>query len=128
MSRLTIRIAVAGGALAATALCGGTAFAADYGGVSGGGAGSTPGTTSGSGGSSGGSLSPASTTTSGGSGAGTTSNGGTVSGSGTSSGGSGSLPFTGFELATALTLGAGAIGAGSAVVVASRRRRTSATA
>jgi hypothetical protein len=44
-----------------------------------------------------------------------------VTGGGTGS--SSSLPFTGFELATALTIGVGAIGAGSAVVLASRRRR-----
>jgi hypothetical protein len=35
------------------------------------------------------------------------------------------LPFNGFELATALTLGVGAIGAGSVAVIASRRRRGS---
>jgi hypothetical protein len=40
-------------------------------------------------------------------------------------GGEVDLPFTGFELATALTLGAGALGAGSVVVIASRRRRGS---
>ena len=126
MSRRTIRVAVAGGALATVALCGGTAFAANsYPVQGGGGGGNTPGGT-GTGGTGG-------TGTTGGNTGGSqfTSNGGTVTGGGgasTTSGG-GSLPFTGFELVTALTLGVGAIGAGSVVVVASRRRRgTSAVA
>src|SRR4051812_41158809 len=52
MSRRAIRVAVASGAVAASVLVGGTAFAADadYGGVGGGGGGSTPGTPSGGGG------------------------------------------------------------------------------
>jgi hypothetical protein len=122
MSRRTIRLAAAGGVVATVALCGGTAFAADAeypvpppagnpGGTPGGGnGGNTPGGSLGN--------SPGISFTS------TTSNGGSVSGGGSGTSGSGSsLPFTGFELATALTLGVGAIGAGSIVVVASRRRR-----
>jgi hypothetical protein len=124
MSRQTIRLAVVGGAVAASVLCAGTAFAADYPGPGANGGGSSPatGTSNGSG-----ALTGASTTSSGG---GTVSGGGSGSSASTgTSSGSGSLPFTGFELATALTLGVGAIGAGSVVVVASRRRRdTSAVA
>ena len=68
---------------------------------------------------------------SGGTGTGTgtsiSSNGGSLTSGGgastTSSTSSSNLPFTGFELATVLTLGVGAIGAGSVVVVSSRRRR-----
>jgi hypothetical protein len=128
-----IRGVVAGGVLAASVVCGGTAFAADasYPGPNPGGGGSVPGGTGGTGstggtGTSGGGATGATTTgfTS------TTSNGGSVSsgGAGTTSSSS-SLPFTGFELATALTLGVGAIGAGSVVVLASRKRRdTSAVA
>ena len=92
MSRRTIRGVVAGGAIAASVLCGGTAFAAD-----------------------------AEYPTPGGAGVATTP---AVPGGGLPSIES-SLPFTGFELAGALTLGVGAIGAGSVVVIASRRRRGS---
>lgn len=92
MGRRTIRGVVAGGVLAASVLCGGTAFASDAEYPTPGGAGvpTTPGIPSGG---------PESIDS--------------------------SLPFTGFELVTALTLGVGAIGAGSAVVIASRRRRGS---
>lgn len=131
MSRRTIRLAVAGGAVAASVLAGGTAFAADGDGTyvpqqppntenpggsdfPGGGIGDNGGGTGGNNG-----------------GVSFTSNGGALTGGGgasTSDTGNGTgngsnLPFTGFELATALTLGVGAIGAGSIVVVASRRKR-----
>ena len=89
MSRRTIRGAVAGGAIAASVLFGGTAFAAD-----------------------------AEYPMPGGAGVPTTPGG--IGGDEPSPEG---LPFAGFELATALTLGAGAIGAGSVAVMASRRRR-----
>ena len=91
MSRRTIRGVVAGGAIAASVLFGGTAFAAD-----------------------------AEYPTPGGAGVPTTPADPTVTG-----GAEGGLPFGGFELATAVTLGVGAIGAGSVAVVASRRRRRS---
>ena len=89
MRRRTIRGLVAAGAIAASMLCGGTAFAADaeYPTPPGNGVPTTP----------------------------------TVP----SVPGEPELPFTGFDLSTALTLGAGAIGAGSVLVFASRRRRGS---
>ena len=91
MSRWTIRGAVAGGAIAASVLFGGTAFAADaeYPPPNGNGVPTTPAVPD--------APPPV----------------------------DGDLPFTGFELATAVTLGVGAIGAGSVAVVASRRRRGS---
>ena len=90
MSRRTIRGVVAAGAIAASVLFGGTAFAADaeYPTPGGGGVPTTP---------------------------------GGIGGDSVSE--ERSLPFTGFELASAVTLGVGAIGAGSVAVVASRRRR-----
>lgn len=124
MSRRTIRLAVVSGAVAASALCGGVALAAEYpvpppvdggggGGVDNGGSGSGgTGTTGGENGSAGGSGSLI-----------TYSNGGEVSGGGSASTSDSDLPFTGFELVTAVALGAGAIGAGTVFVVASRRRR-----
>lgn len=129
MNRRTIRLAAAGSAVAVTMLAGGTAFAADYPNVPGGGGGSTPGGTGGNGGNgglgnNGGTGGNGATFTSNG-GALTSGGGASTTGTGTGTGTGNNLPFTGFELATALTLGVGAIGAGSVVVVASRRKRGS---
>lgn len=49
--------------------------------------------------------------------------GGTTVVTPTSGGGGTSLPFTGAEIATAAALGAAAVGAGTLVLVAARRRR-----
>ncbi len=58
-------------------------------------------------------------------GSGTGGSGGTggTGGSGASGGSSGSLPFTGFEAGAAAAIGLGAIGAGSILIIGSRRRR-----
>ena len=90
MRRRTIRGFVAAGAVAASMLFGGTAFAADaeYPTPPGNGVPTTP----------------------------------TVPGGPPSEP---DLPFTGFDLSSALTLGVGAVGAGSVLVFASRRRRGS---